>query len=226
MYRSVLAFVILMLLSTRAAVDAGVILQPVAIVANTAGEQSGLEAVHLIDQSGLVVPYISGVTDFGLHSQTQLLLDTTGAVWNSDPFVMAGVMVFDLGEVVQVSGMALWQATNYYSQDIREFTLRGDLDGDFSSGASNIGSFSGQPNRHDSPVSNTLSANVYQFGPVSARYLEWSFVNMGNAFGTIANEVAFEAASVPEPCSLTISLLGAGLLAVGGLRRRLRSRRP
>jgi hypothetical protein len=164
-----------------ASASAQFIIQPT-IVSNTMGEQPGLEAIHLVDQSGLSAPYASGITNFDTYAAS--VTHPGAGSWNSAPFVSSGTMVFDLGAIHEVSAMALWQGSNFFSQAIATMSLRGDIDGDFSSGAVTMGSFFNIP-------AAAPGATVLVFLPVTARYVECTFTNYGNGFGTIANEIAF-----------------------------------
>ncbi len=157
------------------------IVQPT-IASNSMGEQPGLEAVHLVDQSGLDAPYASGITNFDVFVPATPHHGLGS--WNSAAFVSSGVMVFDLGAAYQVSAIALWQGSNFHSQAISTMVVRADLDGDFSSGAINVGSYFNLPTPN-------ADAIILPFLPVTAQYIECTLTNYGNGFGTIANEIAF-----------------------------------
>ena len=180
---------------------AGVIIQPAAIIGNTLGENSSTPASNLIDQIGLSPNYVSGVTDYETYVQG-LHYNSTVAGWGSLTYQTTGVMTFDLGQVYSLQSFALWNGSGFYRQQVYQFDLVADLDGDFTSGSINLGAFQA----HDRTSQGDIAkAEVFNFATTEARYVRWFInANEGNGFGTIANEVAFEAIGVPVPSSFTI----------------------
>lgn len=88
--------------------QAEVILSPVSVVSNSLGEglvQSPIE--NVINGSGLVSAFSSGVTQFDSVSTTHMLPINLG--WRSQTDILTGSIVFDLGTDYLIEQFALWQ---------------------------------------------------------------------------------------------------------------------
>jgi len=166
---------------------ADVVVQPVGILLNTAGETEGFEAVHLIEMDGMRIPYVSCVTDAEAYIPIADHVDE-GEYWGAEVFVKTGTMRFDLGEPKLISGFLLWQSTSRYSQDIETFAL--SVDG--------VEVFRVPFIPEGSPGTPCCFPLVFRFDPVVASEVDWSFHNRGNGFGTIARQIAF--ISPHDPC--------------------------
>ena len=188
---------------------AGAILSPVAVDGNTLGTAGGSTS-HLIDQSGLSLNFISGVTDF----ETYISLGPTSAPvsastgWASSPGTLRGYLQFDLGADYALSGFALWNQNNPLA--VNSFTLSVASNASFTAGVTNLGTFNAVEG---------LNAQTFTFTG------EGEFVRMqiNSSYGpTNVNlgEVAFDATLIPEPGSLLV--LGMGWAGIGFARRRRR----
>src|SRR5882757_2969794 len=80
--------------------EAGAIINPGAVIANTMGEFGPLYDVQgLRDESGLSAAYVSGVTDFSTYvaTTTHARTDDQNGWLSSGPNVLPGHIDFDLG---------------------------------------------------------------------------------------------------------------------------------
>lgn len=208
--RAITLSILLLLLGALVA-QADVMWQPVAAPVNTFGQNDASDGIeNTFNQSGLSTPYVSGVTDRGAYlagnPQHSLVFTTE---WFSQPGVLQGTVVYDLGAVVGVDGVAMW---NEDSNGISRFLLSGSADGvTFSP----IGAFAPT----DNPINADYGADFFGFSLTQVRYLQLEISGAGPEW-TSMGEFAASVQPVPEPSS--ILLLGSGLFGVAGaLRRKL-----
>lgn len=171
---------------------------------------------NLIDQSGLSIGYVSGVTDF--DSYTASTTACYGCTPGEDAFrELGGVasdveglgsITFDLGSTQSISGMAIWNQAGSASLNTFDLWANGSL----------IGSYAMNGNSQDFPQ----PASSFSFSTVTTQFVTMRITsNFGYTGGTILNEVAFESASaVPEPESYALALAGLAVLGLVGRRSR------
>lgn len=176
------------------------------------------------DQYGLITDYVSGVTDFDayiaenpLHVFDFSVVDageTYYYEWFSNFGTTTATVSYDLGEVYDIHGMALW---NEDGNGIGKLNILGSLDGE---NWTSLGS-SLSPTNHAQGVD--YGADVFSWGTTTARYvkLEASQCPSSSAWvGCSIGEVAFNATPVPEASS--VAMAGLGLAVVGAVAARRR----
>jgi hypothetical protein len=201
---------------------ASVILSPVAITSNTMGTFCGscfYDQNDMINQHGLLTPFVSGVTDFDSYMalDPQHTTSDGGYEWFSPEGVMSGSLTFDLGALYAVDRVAAWAdefagfgTTNVYTS----------LDGII---FSLVGTFT--PTNHPSLPdggANHYGADVASLLVTQARYVRFDILGPqtprlydGLGIGEVAFSVTSpDAAPVPEPESLVLIATGLGLLGV------------
>ncbi|MEO0416922.1 MAG: PEP-CTERM sorting domain-containing protein, partial [Verrucomicrobiota bacterium] len=134
--------------------EAAVIIQPQS-ASTDLGVRDSFVIDNAINQSGLSVGYISGVTDFDAY----LAGDPEHAAGESwiaaDP--APGSITFDLGSVFNLDGMAMWGPGTLL--DVRNFELFASSTGDVDSFTS-LGSFLQDPRP---PIGSPNTAEVFDF---------------------------------------------------------------
>lgn len=197
--------------------NAAVITSPVSVLQNTAGDLLPIADIgNIIDQSGLSVPFQSGVDDFDtyiagnpLHT---ILLENFE--WFATFTVMSGNIDLDMGSQLTISRLALWNTEGF---GIQTLSVQTSNDPAFAS-STNVGSFNAMQNPNDIDY----PAQVFSLTPSVARYVRLSVGSSENNMGI--GEVAFATSSpptntVPEPSTLVVwSLLG--LMVSASWRRR------
>jgi hypothetical protein len=187
--------------------DAGVIQSPVGVVANTIGTAGGSMG-HLIDQSGLSIPFISGETDFdtyiSLNPTSAVVSPTTG--WAAGAAGLPGYLEFDLGSVVSISSFVMWNQNTALS--VNSFSLSSATNESFTSGVTDLGTFT---------AAEVLTDQVFIVSGVG----EFVRMEINTTHGGVdvnLGEVAFDTEVIPEPVSLVV--FGMGLVGLGLVRRR------
>ena len=190
--------------------QAGLITQAVSVSTPGGDDPFGLGSDHLIDQSGLSANYISGVTDFSSFTATTTA--TVNSPW-SEATALGGAagatpdFIFDLGSVISIDGVALWNQLGGGS--VLTYDIFGSVDG--------VGySFFGSGSALDGGVD--VPAYTSSWTAASAQYVKLSVTsNNGSPSATRFNEIAFSQ-TVPIPS--TLFLLGLGLLGLRVSRQR------
>lgn len=176
------------------------------------------------DQYGLLDDYTSGVTDFDtyiasnpLHVWDFSVVDagtTYYYEWFSNFGTTTATVSYDLGEVYDVQGMALW---NEDGNGIGKLNILGSLDGvTWTSLGSSL-----SPTNHAEGVD--YGADVFSWGTTAVRFvkLEASQCPSSSTWvGCSIGEVAFNATPVPEASS--VAMAGLGLAVVGAVAARRR----
>jgi hypothetical protein len=194
---------------------AGVIVSPVSGT-TTMGEAFPLS--HAFDQSGLSPHFTSGVTDFTSYIAGDPRHDSEpGNDWVSN--TTTGVAVFDLGRVMNLDSVAIWNFGGLggtLTFAITRVTLEASLDASFSN-PTNLGTF------NLSVFATTNPAQVFSFPSVDAEFVRLRDFQSNGAPAIGLGEIAFDAAPAPEPSTLT--LFGIGTLGLIGCAWRRRAGR-
>ncbi len=176
------------------------------------------------NQEGLYPEYISDVTDFDTYIASRPMHDhvfstvNNGTSYYSEWFsqfgTSAATVVYDLGQIRQTLGLALW---NEDAHGIGKLSIWGSLDNQ------NWVSFASNLTPTDNVENVDYGADVFGWGSASARYikLDMSSCRVSALYeGCGIGEVAFNVTAVPEPSSIIMAGLGLGLVAFAAARRR------
>lgn len=200
--------------AVSAGASAGTVITATSAVVNAGGGITPIE--NSFNQSGLLTPYVPGVTDFATYvaSDPQHASDFDGE-WISDTGFSSAVVTYDLGAAATIQALALW---NEDDSGIGQLDLFGSLDGtDFILIVAGL-----------LPTNNPFGApygpDVFSFDPTNLRFIRFEMSSCpqpdGEDFVECAiGEVAFDLVgnggngNVPEPGSIALLGLGvAGLL--------------
>jgi hypothetical protein len=202
------------MLSCTVVASAGTIVGAVALQTDMGALVPSQTAIdHIADQSGLSVGYSSGGEDFatylgGSPAHASLL----GTDWISQSGSTTGFIEFDLGAVMVVDAMAIWNMAFQNSEQLSAAVTAFDL---FANGRQ-LGSYT-----LGVPTGNPSIAEVIGFSPVVARFIRMEITaNNGSLVSSALGEVAFSAFPIPEPGAAL--LFGAGWLIVTGSVRSFR----
>lgn len=194
-----------------------VIIQPLRVAAPDGIDPYAPYLENIINQSGLSAPYISGVTDFALFTES-VTADLTGSADDvaSGTIGPPAVLNFDLGSIYRVNGLAIWN--NLGSSSLIEFDVFTSHQGTFST-KQYLGSF-----RIEDAISSSAEyAQVISFAETSGRFYQISATaNNGFDSATRINEIAFRA--VPEPTTLTLLFIISAITLFCCLSRKWRKR--
>lgn len=195
---------------------------PVDVVGNTMGEyeERWYPEENMINKSGLLTPFIDGVTDFLDYAYTapeHIGLDDYS--WLS-AYIYAGDLIFDMGRDYRLWGLMMWNGATGINASPAKFTVTTSRTLDFSE-ATVVGTFDGHQRGY--------VGTEYRFGPSIGRYVKLSIDgNFGNYCCVAIGEVAFDAEllhPIPEPSSVTLAGIGLTALGAMAVARRLRERR-
>lgn len=172
-----------------------------------------------INQSGLSATYTSGVTDFATYLASNPLHTSTfgGFEWFSNQGSTSASVTYDLGSVKVIDALALW---NEESSGIGLLDLLTSTDGvNFSPLVSGL-----VPTDH--ATLDSYPADVFAFGSVSAQYVRFDMSrcpqpNIGSFAACAIGEVAFREGNLAVPTPGGLALLGLGLAALAGVRRKV-----
>jgi hypothetical protein len=205
-----------MLVTAAGQVQAGVITSAASVSASNEwlfGSQLYADDA-LIDQSGLSTGYVSGLTDFETYiNSAPTHLDLADNIWATEPGVTSATVIFGLGGLKLLDGLALWNRSNESVPQIKDFELYAADNSAFTNSVF-LGSFSAL----------ATSLQVFDFNLVNASYIRMDILSsqdMGDTPSIIsAGEVAFreQNTTVPEPASM--ALFGLGSLGIGVIARR------
>jgi hypothetical protein len=198
---------------------AGAMLSPISATASLPTETTYPDCTisKTIDQSGLVMTFVSGVTEYTSYmagDPKHEALDKDGCYLSENVYFGNGVtLTFDLGSSYSIEHMVIWNgAVNQDNSNagIKDATLYFSEYSDFS-GATSFGIVVPEATNPLVP----FGAYVFDLGtPLSAQYIRIAATtNYGNTGHYSVSEVAFGV--VPEP--MTAILLGFG--AIGVLKR-------
>lgn len=218
--KTTLALAGVILLATGPLAKAAVMIQPKSVTVNIGGELLNYAANNMINQSGLSQAYQSGVTDFDAYVAANPIHSASVGEWLSNgPLSMARV-TFDLGEVVEFNGAAIWN---------EDASSIGSIIGSIPVG----GSYGGLGlNDTVGSVGSAYGPSIWRHQAISSRYVTFDIYGCNRAGfahnGCGLGEVAFRSTAlappptgaVPEPGAWALMILGFG--GVGATLRRRR----
>lgn len=212
------------LVGSAPAAYAQVIRSPIAVLENTAGDfNSDADIGNIIDRSGLLPPFVSGITDFdtyiaGNPVHNFAFIDNE---WFSPDGATSTTIVLDMGSVFTIDRLALW---NEDILGIGEFLVQTSNDPTFASSTTVGGLF--LPNNN--PSNANYPAQVFTLTSSDARYVRLLVAAVTDTNGGMAiGEVAFRtsattSAAAPEPGTAALAVPGLALPLLGALLARRR----
>ncbi|MEW6373666.1 MAG: hypothetical protein AB1584_22355 [Pseudomonadota bacterium] len=195
---------------------------PVDVVVNTMGEyeERWYPEENMINKSGLLTPFIDGVTDFTDYVYTAPLHEGWDDYSWLSAYIYSGELIFDMGREYRIWNFMMWNGGTGISASPAAFTVTTSRTLDFSE-ATVVGTFTGHQRDY--------VGTEYWITPSIGRYVKLSIDgNFGNPCCVAIGEVAFDAEllhPIPEPGSVTLAGIGLTALGAVALARRLRERR-
>jgi len=209
---SAISFALLVSLAIVPASLATPIIGAVSATTNMGELQPDGNLVHAINQSGLLSAYTSGVTDFDAYMAGDPgHFSFPGNDWLT--ITPTGVVDFNLGSVLPIGRMAVWNFGGNTAFDFTQIHLFGSLDAAFLTPV-DLGTFNLVV-----PTINPVGAQILSFSSTSVQYIRMQVVANNGADRSALGEVAFAAASVPEPSSLSLAFAAAFTLCLSSLVR-------
>jgi len=201
-----------------AAAKAGVIVSPISATASSTFPDVYFRPPNLINHGGLLTDFFSGISDFDSYiaGDPQHSIIGKFSEWFSEESQTGAILTFDMGSVMLLDRLALW---NDEALGVGSVSVALSSDGAAYTG---VGSFSPT----DWPYYfASYGADIFAFAATPAQFIQLTLSGCpqpdafpGTTGGCGLGEVAFrQAAAVPEPLTLSVFGIGAGLLM---LRRR------
>ncbi len=176
----------------------------------------------IVDQSGLLSPFLNGISDFDQYLLTNPLHDghRDHCYSSENSFFGSGVVIdLDMGQPVLIDALAIWNGNVNNGANpgtgINQFRLLSGNTPGFGD-AIDHGFFSIQPAGYP------IAAEVVTLpAPTTATYLRLEVLtNHGNPGHYSVSEIAVGVLAVPEPSTFILLTIGAAGLLVYGWRRR------
>lgn len=205
MGRLFFAGLIYSVLATSAA-DGSVIVGATSVVNPPGIGSFGFE--NTINQSGLSVAYVSGVTNFDSYlalNPTHFGDNFTEGYTSSEPTVSFD---YDLGQTFEIGRLALWFSRFPRSANPSQIRVYTSLTSDFAS-AFDAGTFFPNDGR-SGPAGTPAPVQVFNLADSQARYIRLQVLSKFEDFGVFFSEIAFattpDSAPVPEPAAISLVL--------------------
>jgi hypothetical protein len=213
------------LVATAGDVNAGVIISPNQILSAPTATY-GTNANNIINQNTLSIPFVSGVTDFDSY----IASNPTDKYSTTSTFQFANTpptqtIDMSLGGLFTIESLAFWNLGGGFLNNVASFNLLAANNPGFV-GATTL--LSNQAANFNMGPFYAVLPEVFAFAPTSATNVRFEILSAGGVVSSTAfNEVAFEAqaAAVPEPSSLAIFGIGAGVMGLVTIRRRRREKK-
>ncbi len=200
---------------------AGVIIQPKSVTVASGGTAAGYDINNIINQSGLSKKYKSGVTDFDAYLASNPVHSFNTGEWLSQGPTSQARIIFDFGEIVEITGFAL------FNEDATSMTQINIQVGNGPNPQNGIGAalFPVQ-----NPFGVDYGATTSNRQAVKARYFAFNIFGCNRA-GSAHNgcgigEVVFNSTTpapvgvVPEPATWAMMIMGFGGIGAAMRRRR------
>ena len=205
-------------LASASASQAGVIIQPKAVTVNIGGELLNFPAFNMINQSGLSEKYKSGVTNFDEYVGGKPKHSADAGEWLSTGPLSMATVTFDLGEVYEFNGVAIWnEDASSLSTIIARIPFLGSYSAfGFADARSDLGvAYGPTVSRHQNITSRYVTFDLYGCN-------RSGFAHNGCGLGEVAFRSTKDApAGVPEPATWAMMILGFGGIGAAMRGRRL-----
>ena len=144
--------------------------------------------------------------------------------WLSDVGGVVGNLIFDLGGTYSLSDIAIWQFNhidpNALQLGVKDFTLESSTNGiSFTPLLGTTTLTIGSGNTND-------AAQISALGDITASHVRLNYLNnYGNGTFTGLSEVQFVVTAIPEPSTIAMFGIGAGVMGLVSIRRRRREKK-